>query len=60
MLARARLLVCALAINRLGLNGREVARRQNLSASAVSKLAQRGRADDLHQKLDAAIFKKPI
>ncbi|RPJ74758.1 MAG: transposase, partial [Desulfobacteraceae bacterium] len=56
-LARARSLVCALAMDRLGMNGRELARRLNLSASAVCKLAQRGRTDELNETSGAAIFK---
>jgi len=46
--SRARSLICALAVDRLGTSVRGVSRRQNL-ASAVSKLTQRGRTDDLNE-----------
>jgi putative transposase len=57
LLARARALICALAADRLGDSGRVVSRRLNLSASAVSKLTQRGRTDALNEKLAAVIFR---
>jgi hypothetical protein len=57
VLARARALICAVAADRLGSSGRVLARRLNLSASAVSKLTQRGRTDDLNEKLAAVIFR---
>jgi len=56
-LARARSLVCALAIDRLGMNGREQARQLKMSAWAVSKPAQRGHTDELNEKSAPAIFK---
>ena len=58
LLARARSLICALAVDRLGTSGREVSRRLNLSASAVSKLTQRGRTDYLNEELAAVIFRR--
>jgi REP element-mobilizing transposase RayT len=54
--ARARAIICALAIEYLGISGREVSRQLNLSPSAVSKLTQRGRKDALTEKLAAELF----
>ena len=45
--ARARSIVCCLAVDMLTMSGFEVARRLHLSPSAVSKLASRGRRDPL-------------
>jgi len=58
MLARARALIGALAIEYLGISGRELARRLNMSPSAVSKLVQRGRKDPLTEKLAGALFQE--
>lgn len=55
--ARGRAIICALAIEYLGLSGREVSRQLNLSPSAVSKLAQRGRKDKETEKLAGALFR---
>jgi REP element-mobilizing transposase RayT len=54
--ARARSLICALAVDCLGLSGREIAHRLNLSPSAVSKLVQRGRRDKQSEKLAGTLF----
>ena len=43
--SRARAIACALAVERLGLSGREVARKLEISPSAVSKALLRGRLD---------------
>ena len=40
---RGRAIICALAIDYLGISGRVLSRRLTVSPSAVSKLAQRGR-----------------
>jgi DNA-directed RNA polymerase specialized sigma24 family protein len=45
-----------LAIEYLGISGREVSLRLNLSPSAVSKLMQRGRKDELTEKLAGTLF----
>lgn len=54
--ARARAIICTLAIDYLRLSGREVALRLNLSPSAASKLMQRGRKDELTEKAGAGLF----
>jgi REP element-mobilizing transposase RayT len=56
--ARARAAVCALAIEYFGASGREVARQLNLTPSAVSKLLQRGRKDDLTAMLSEALSRR--
>jgi len=53
---RGRAIVCALAIDDLGISGRELSRRLKLSPSAVSKLAQRGRKDPGTETLAKALF----
>lgn len=55
--ARARAIICALAIEYMGISGRGVSRQLNLSPSAVSKLMQRGRKDELTEKLAGALFR---
>ena len=55
--ARGRSSICALAIEYLGISGRELSRRLNVSPSAVSKLAQRGRKDPETEKLAKAFFR---
>jgi REP element-mobilizing transposase RayT len=55
-LARGRAIICVLAIEYLGISGREVSRQLNLSPSAVSKLAERGRKDELTGKMAGALF----
>jgi REP element-mobilizing transposase RayT len=54
--ARSRAIICALAIEYLGTSGREVALQLNLSPSATSKLLQRGRKDELTEKLAGTLF----
>ena len=54
--ARARAIVCALAIEYSGISGREISRQLNLSPSAVSKLLLRGRRDTLTEELARALF----
>lgn len=56
--ARARAIICELAIEYAAISGREVSRRLNLSPSAVSKLVQRGRRDPLTETLTAALLQK--
>ena len=53
---RGRAIVCALAIDDLGISGRELSRRLKLSPSAVSKLAQRGRKDPRTETPAKALF----
>lgn len=57
LVARARAIICFLAIEYLGISGREVSLRLNLSPSAVSKLLQRGRKDELTEKLAGTLFR---
>jgi hypothetical protein len=57
MSVRGRSGMCALAIDFLGISGRELSRRLNLSPSAVSKLAQRGRKEPQTQTLAKAFFR---
>ncbi len=59
MSVRGRSSMCALAIDYLGISGRELSHRLNLSPSAVSKLAQRGRKDPQTQTLAKAFFRAP-
>ena len=55
-IAHARAIICTLAIEYLGISGREVSYQLSLSPSAVSKLAQRGRKEALTKKLAAELF----
>lgn len=57
-IARARAIISFLAIEYLGISGREVSLRLNLSPSAVSKLLQRGRKDELTEKLAGTLFRE--
>jgi REP element-mobilizing transposase RayT len=57
-IARARAIISLLAIEYLGISGREVSLRLNLSPSAVSKLLQRGREDKLTEKLAGTLFRE--
>ena len=52
VVARARSIVCSLAIDRLMMNGTDIARELNLSPSAVSKLSSRGRSDSLYGEIE--------
>ena len=56
--ARARGVIGALAIEYLGISGRGLSRRLNLSPSAVSKLVQRGRKDPLTEQLAGTLFQQ--
>jgi len=56
-IARDRGILCVLAIEYLGISGREVSRQLHLSPSAVSKLLQRGRKDGLTEKPSGALFR---
>jgi REP element-mobilizing transposase RayT len=56
IVARARSIICCLAIDRLMVSGTDVARKLNLSPSAVSKLANRGRKDDLISEIENTVF----
>jgi DNA-binding MarR family transcriptional regulator len=55
---RTRGIICALAIEYLGISGREVSRQLHLSPLAVSKLLQRGRKNGLMEKLSGALFRR--
>jgi hypothetical protein len=57
-IALARGIICALAIEYLGISGREVSRQLHLSPSAVSKLLQRGQKNGLTETLSGALFRK--
>lgn len=54
--AKARSIVCCLAVDQLMIYGAEVARQLNLSTSAVSKLASRGRKDPITKEIARTIF----
>lgn len=54
--AFGRSIVCAMAMDDLGISGRELSRRLKVSPSAVSKLAQRGRKEPLKEMLAKAFF----
>jgi REP element-mobilizing transposase RayT len=56
VVARARSIICCLAIDRLMMKGAEVARQFNLTPSAVSKLSSRGRHDSLFGKIEKKVF----
>lgn len=51
IVCRARSIICCLAVDRLALSGVDVARKLNLSPSAVSKLLVRGRKDSLAKEM---------
>jgi len=53
---RVRSIICCLAVDRLALSGAEVARKLNLSPSAVSKLLARGRKDSLAKETEDIVF----
>ncbi len=54
--AQARSIICCLAVDRLKISGAKVARKLELSPSAVSKLANRGRKDGFASKIADRIF----
>jgi REP element-mobilizing transposase RayT len=54
--ARARSIICALAIDRLMSSGAEVAHKLSLSSSGVSKLVVRGREDSLYEEIEKELF----
>ena len=54
--AKARSIICCLAVDQLMIHGAEVARRLNISTSAVSKLASRGRSDPVSKELTQKLF----
>ncbi|MCP4627118.1 MAG: transposase [bacterium] len=54
--AQARAIICCLAVDRMKISGAEVARELDLSPSAVSKLASRGRKADLLSKIADHVF----
>lgn len=54
--SRARSLLCYLAVNRLMISCTDVARKLNLSPSAVSKAAIRGRSDDMSAKVEKELL----
>jgi REP element-mobilizing transposase RayT/biotin operon repressor len=54
--ARARSIICSLAIDKLMNSGADVARELNLSPSAVSKLASRGRKDNLSEEIEKKLL----
>ena len=58
MSVRGRSSICALAMEYLGFSGRELSRRLEVSPSAVSKLLQRGRKDELTDKLAGTLFRE--
>jgi REP element-mobilizing transposase RayT len=59
MVARVRSIICCLAVDQLMIHGAEVARQMNLSTSAVSKLAIRGRLDPAAKEIARDIFNLP-
>ena len=54
--AQARAIVCWVAVDRLNISGAEVARKLELSPSAVSKLASRGRKEGPGSKVADRLF----
>ena len=54
--ARARSIICCLAVDQLKIRGAEVARKLELSPSSVSKLANRGRKEGNASKIADRIF----
>jgi chromosomal replication initiation ATPase DnaA len=54
--AQARSIICCLAVDQLKIKGAEVARKLELSPSAVSKLANRGRKEGIASKVADRIF----
>jgi hypothetical protein len=58
--ARARAVVCALAVEYSGISGRELSHRLNLSPSAVSKLVLRGRKEILTADLAKALLRVEV
>jgi REP element-mobilizing transposase RayT len=56
VISRARSIICCLAIDKLMKSGASVARALNLSPSAVSKLAHRGRKEDLCDEIEKKLF----
>jgi len=57
IVARARSIICALAVDRLAVSGAHVASMINLSPSAISKLVSRGRKDSSRNKIENIIFR---
>jgi hypothetical protein len=55
-ISRARSVICYLAVDKLMISGADVARKLNLSPSAVSKLVVRGRMDKLAKQIEKEIF----
>ena len=51
VVAQARSIICCVAVDRLKLSGAEVAHKLELSPSAVSKLASRGRKEKLTSEI---------
>ena len=56
IVARARSIVCYLAIDQLKLSGMDVAKKLNLSPSAASKLANRGRKENPIKEIEDHIY----
>jgi REP element-mobilizing transposase RayT len=59
MVAKVRSIICCLAVDQLMIHGSDVARQMNLSTSAVSKLASRGRRDPAVKEIARDIFDLP-
>ena len=56
IVARARAIICCLAVDKLMISGADVARKLDLSPSAVSKLAARGRVDSITKRIADNLF----
>ena len=54
--SRARAIICYLAVDKLMISGADAARKLNLSPSAVSKPAVRGRMNSLAKQIENDIF----
>jgi REP element-mobilizing transposase RayT len=54
--SRARAIICYLASVRLAISGAQLARKLQLTPSAVSKLISRGRQDKLSSEIDSHVF----
>jgi putative transposase len=54
--AHARAIIAHLAVDRLQVSGTELSKRLNVTRSAVSKLASKGRTDPTSRKIEDALF----
>ena len=55
-IALARAIICALAADRLGLTGADIARKLNPTSSGVSRLVARGQGQPEFRKIEEMLF----